>query len=412
VKEYKKRQIENRLHAFAEHFKAVLITGARQVGKSTLLEHAFPDFKSVTFDPVQDIYNARRDPDLFLDSFPPPLILDEIQFAPELLPALKRRIDTNSAPGQYFLSGSQHLSLLKNVSESLAGRVGILRLGPLKPHEAAGAGDAQPWIERYLDTPGDIDTIIRDGYLPLEPGFTRTIWRGAMPGALPLPDEIIPEFYRSYIETYIERDIRLQAEIRDLMGFGRFMGIAASATAREINISQFGREIGIAPNTARHWLDMLAACNQWKELPAYSGNAVKRVSGKRKGYIPDSGLACFLQRVSTPDALAANPQLGSIFETFTAAFLLSQTEAMPMPPQPWHWRTAAGAEVDIVFERDGKLYPVEIKCKHTLSGHDVRGIRAFAATYPEKAMPGIIVYAGREAYRADKNIIAVPWNTV
>lgn len=406
---YKTRNIEKRLRAMTDHFKAVLVVGARQVGKSTLLAHVFPNVKAVTFDPVQDIYGARRDPDLFLDNFPSPLVLDEIQYAPELLPALKRRMDQNPASGQYFLSGSQQLSVLRDVTESMAGRVGILHLSPMTPHEASGVGGEQPWIERYLQTPDDPASIVQ-GYMPVEDGFTRHLWRGAMPGVITLPDDLVPDYYRSYVETYVERDIRRQGEIRDLMGFGRFLSIAGAMTAQEINASHFGREIGVSPRTARHWLDMLAACYQWQELPAYSGNVIKRVSGKRKGYVLDSGLACWLQRISSPEALSASPLLGAVFETYVVSFLLSQIALMPSAPQAWHWRAAGGAEVDLVLERDGRLYPIEVKCKHALSGHDSRGLHSFRATYPEKAMPGVIVYAGTETYRLSEHIIAIPWN--
>lgn len=406
---YRTRHIEQRLRAFAAHFKAVLVVGARQVGKSTLIAHVFPDLKAVTFDPVQDIYGARRDPDLFLDNFPPPIVMDEIQYAPELLPAIKRRMDGNPAMGQYILSGSQQLSVLRDVTESMAGRVGILRLGPMTPHETLGDGSAQPWIERWLEKPGDPSHIVQ-GYLPANGGFARHLWRGAMPGVLGLPDDLVSDYYRSYVETYVERDIRRQGEIKDLMEFGRFLGIAGAMTGREINASHLGREIGVSPNTVRHWLDMLAACYQWRELPAYSGNALKRVSGKRKGYVVDSGLACWLNRISSPDALSASPLMGAVFETFVASFLLSQSEMMSLAPQAWHWRTVGGAEVDLVFERDGRLYPIEIKCKHALSGHDARGLLSFLATYPETAAPGVIVYAGSETRRLHYNVLAIPWN--
>ena len=409
--DYRTRQIETRVRAFADHFKAVLVVGARQVGKSTLLAHVFPDVKSVTFDPIQDIYGARDDPDLFLDNFPPPMIFDEIQYAPEILPALKRRMDRSPESGQYFLSGSQQLALLRDVSESMAGRVGILHLGPMTPLELFGRGGEQPWLERYLENPDDAANMAK-GYLPCEGGLARFLWRGALPGVLDMPDDLAPDYYRSYVETYVERDIRRQGEIRDLKEFGRFLGIAGALSSQEINASHIGREIGVSPKTARHWLDMLAACYQWRELPAYSGNAVKRVSGKRKGHLLDSGLICWLQRISSPEALAASTLFGAIFETFAVCFLLNQAAMMPMPPQAWHWRAAGGAEVDLIFERDGKLYPIEVKCKHALSGHDARGLHSFRATYPEISMPGIILYAGTEVYRISAHATAVPWNTI
>lgn len=405
---YRVRHIEERLENLGRHFKGVLVTGARQVGKSTLLAHAFPAVKSVTFDPLQDLYGARQDPDLFLDNFRPPLILDEIQFAPELLPALKRRMDANPAPGQYFLSGSQQLALLRNVTESMAGRVGVLQLGTMTPAEALGFGGATPWLGRYLDTPDSPSEFVLD--IPEAPGGVyRWIWRGPMPGTLDLPDEVIPDYYRSYVATYLERDVRLQGEIRDLMEFSRFMGLAAALTAREINASQLGREIDVTPRTARRWLDMLSACYQWRELPAYSNNAVKRVSNKVKGFVGDSGLACWLQRISSPEALAVSPMLGAMFETLNLNALLNAANVLPLPPQAWHWRTYGGGEVDLVLERDGRLYPIEFKCKTALSGHDTRGIRAFRDTHGEKVQTGLIVYAGREVYRVSEHAIAVPW---
>ena len=150
---YHQRHAEQRLRLLAEHFKVVLVTGARQVGKSTLLQHVFPQRKAITFDPVQDLLGARRDPDLFLDNFPAPLILDEIQFAPELLPAIKRRVDLVDAKGQYILTGSQNLAVLKSVAESMAGRVGILELDGMTWEEMQQLGDAPVWLESFLRAP-------------------------------------------------------------------------------------------------------------------------------------------------------------------------------------------------------------------------------------------------------------------
>ena len=407
---YRPRYLEKRLRTLAEHFKGVLVVGARQVGKSTLLAHVFPDIKSVTFDPLQDLYGARRDPDLFLDNFPAPLILDEIQFAPELLPALKRRMDRNPAAGQYFLSGSQQIALLRNVTESMAGRIGVLHLGVMTPAEAMGFGGETPWLEAYLENPADLSAFVRE--VPDRPeGVYRSLWRGLLPGTLDFPDDLIADYYRSYVATYVERDVRLQGEIRDLMEFTRFIGLAGALTAQEINMAQLGREIGVTPKTARHWLDMLVVCYQWREIPAYSGNAVKRISGKRKGYVGDSGLACWLQRISSSEALATSPLLGATFETMVVNALLNSADALAMPPRAWHWRTAGGAEVDLIFERDGKLYPIEIKCKSNLTGHDARGIRAFRDTYGDKVQPGLLIYAGSEAYRVSDQATALPWQT-
>ncbi len=380
------------------------------MGKSTLLARLFPDLKTIVFDPVQDIYGARRDPDLFLDNFPPPLILDEVQYVPELLPSLKRRVDQIDSPGQYLLTGSQNMAMLRSISESLAGRVGILPLEGMTAFELAGMGKQDGWLPAYLDTPEELPGLL-NGNIEQLPTLTRVLWRGTLPGLLDAPDEIVPDYFRSYIQTYVERDVRLMTDIRELAAFSRFLGLTGALTTQEINASQFGRDVGVTPSTARKWLDLLANTYQWLELFPYQGNTVKRLSGKRKGFVRDTGIACHLQRISSPDALAVSPVLGAMFETWVANEILRQTITLNMPPQAYHWRTAGGAEVDLVLDRDGKLYPIEVKCKTNLTKHDTRGIRAFRETYEKsRIMTGLIVYAGKDCYRIDRNTIALPWN--
>ena len=314
---YRTRHAERKLKLLAQHFKAVLVTGARQVGTSTLLSHVFPDVKQVVFDPVQDVYQARSDPDLFLDSFPPPAILDEIQFAPELLSALKRRVDRSEAPGQYFLSGSQNLAVLRSVSESMAGRVGILHLEGMTLDEMLGHGAESGWLEHYLTQPDSL--CERSVGIRREAGsLTRCLWRGGLPGLLDAPDELVPDFFTSYVQTYVERDVRRMEDVRELADFGRLIGLAGALTGQEINATKLGRDIGVSRNTARHWLDLLTYTYQWREVFPYHGSAVKRIAKRRKGYLSDTGLACWLQRVSSPEALAASPLLGAMFETWVA----------------------------------------------------------------------------------------------
>ncbi len=411
VMNYRDRHAERTLLRLKSFFKVVLVTGARQVGKSTLLAHLFPEMKTIVFDPVQDIYGARRDPDLFLNNFPPPLILDEIQFVPELLPALKRRVDQLDTPGQYLLTGSQNIGMLRSISESLAGRVGILPLEGMTAYELAGMGKQDSWLPAYLDTPDALPGLL-DEKISLLPNLTRALWRGTLPGLLDAPDEIVPDYFRSYIQTYVERDVRLMKDIRELTTFSQFLGLTGALTAQEINVSQFGRDVGVTPATARKWLDLLANSYQWLELFPYQGNTVKRLSGKRKGFVRDTGIACHLQRISSPDALAVSTVLGSMFETWVVNEILRQAITLSMPPQAYHWRTGGGAEVDLVLDRDGKLYPIEVKCKTNLTKHDTRGLRAFRETYKKsRIMVGLIVYAGNGCYRLDSNTIALPWDT-
>jgi len=408
--QYRPRHLEKRLKQYAEHFKVVLVTGARQVGKSTLLQHVFPDVQSVMFDPVQDLYGARADPDLFLDSHPSPLILDEIQFAPELIPALKRRVDGNETSGQYLLTGSQNLSILQSISESMAGRVGILNLEGMTAYEILECTE-QHWLASYLQSPANLAANIH-GCISTPP-MVHMLWRGTLPGTLDMPDDVLPGYFRSYIQTYVERDIRLLENIRELSIFDRFIGLSAALCAQEINASQLGREIGITPATARRWLDLLEHTFQWLELFPYHGNTIKRISGKRKGYWRDTGIAAYLQRISSPQALAVSPLLGPLFEAWMVNTLYRLSSLLPTPPQFYHWRTSGGAEVDLIMELDGQLFPVEMKCKSVLTKHDTRGLRAFRESYKStRIAPAIIVYAGKECYQVDAFTTAVPWNAL
>jgi uncharacterized protein len=410
IVEYRPRFAEIPLARFASNFKIVLVTGARQVGKTTLLRHAYPDVRLLVFDPYQDLYGARADPDLLLENFPSPLILDEIQFVPELLSALKRKVDRAEQPGQYFLTGSQNLAVLRSVGESLAGRVGILHLEGMTPEEMTGDGLAGGWLGNYLAEAESLPRLFRGVRSEAGP-VARRLWRGSLPGLLDLGEEAVPDYLRSYVETYIERDVRVAGDIRELTVFGRFLGLAAALTAQEINSTQLGRELGVRPDTARRWIDLLAATFQWRELLPYHGNAIKRLSGKAKGLFCDTGLACLLQRISSPESLAVSPLLGAMFETWAINNVLRQAILLPVPPHAYHWRTIAGAEVDLVLEWDGKLYPIEVKCKATIDRNDARGLRAFRDTYRgRQIMPALIIYAGPECYRLDEQTIALPWN--
>ena len=223
---YLRRHLEEPIREAAGHFKAVLLLGARQVGKSTLLSHLFPEVKTFVFDPIQDLYNARKDPDLFLQSFPPPLILDEVQYVPELLAALKRKMDLSDAKGQYFLTGSQNLSVLRRVSESMAGRVAVFQLDSLTPEEILGYGGACGWLPGYLDDPSYFHKNrpkMPSTFFPL----MEFLFRGTLPGTVELPTSQISTYFRSYLQTYVDRDIRSQEEVRQIAEFDRFLGLLA-----------------------------------------------------------------------------------------------------------------------------------------------------------------------------------------
>ena len=406
---YKSRLIEQDLLEYVKYFKIVELTGARQVGKSTLLKHLFADWTFVTFDPLQDEYGVRADPDLFLDNFPSPLVLDEVQYVPELLPALKRRVDNKDETGQYIITGSQQFSVMKHVAESLAGRVGILHLEGMTPFEMQGVPKRSNWLDAFLSD--ELERLNKECEAPSDV-LKQVLWRGSLPGLLELPNHMVHPYLSSYVQTYIERDVRLLETISNLANFSRFTSLCAALSGREINRAQLGREIGISPLTAKNWLDVLIYSYQFCEWPPYHGNVIKRLSKKSKSYIGDTGLLCYLQRLQSPDALMASPLLGFVFETFIAGLVRKWIGASSLKPVCYHWRTSGGAEVDMVLELAGKLYPLEVKVASTLSKYDARGIASFQETYGSQAQDGLIIYTGQHVRKVTPRITAVPWYAV
>lgn len=413
--QYHKRHIENKLKTLCDSFKVVIVLGARQVGKSTLLSHTFPKLKLLTFDAVQDLYGAREDPDLFLDNFPAPIILDEIQYVPELLNAIKRRVDQDEKNGQYILTGSQNLSVLKSVSESLAGRAAIINLPTMTVYELHNklySSDKNSWLSVYLTNPNTLLNSFAGTVHKKDQTLYRNLWRGSYPGLLGKPDSIVPTFFNSYLQTYVERDVRLVEDIKNTASFGQFIALMAANTAQEINEAHLGRDVGIHHGTSHKWKNVLKNTYLWHEVWPWHGNAIKRLSKKRKGFISDTGLACYLQRISSPEALAGHPMLGSLFETWVYHHIMSLSESIETPPNIYHWRTNGGAEVDLILEWNGFLYPIEIKSKSAVTKRDASGIKAFYKTYPKLCKNGLIIYSGKECLNIDDDIIALPWNSI
>lgn len=391
----------------------VVVVGARQVGKTTLVEHVLGNrWDTVTFDPFQDIGNARADPDLFLDNHPPPLFLDEIQYAPEVVGALKRRVDKRRrTPGQYVVSGSQQWEVMRRLADSLAGRAVFLDLEGFSLTEATGQGKAGHWLKDWLSSP---ERFLAAPPPRLSPPFPllEQLWRGWLPEAQSLAAGSLGVFHQAYHRTYIERDVRALGAVDDWHQFDRFTRLLAALSGQEINYRQLGRDLGLAPTTAQRWLRMLVATFQWFENPPYHGNTIKRISGKPKGYLADTGQICFAQAISTPRALESHPLLGALFETAIAGEIRKGAGLLPTVPRVFHWRSHGGAEVDFLIEFDGRLHPIEAKLRSQPTRSDASGIRAMAATYPNaRFAPGLIVAPANRFHQVADDVFVLPWDT-
>ncbi len=408
---YIPRIISDRLVNMLKHFPSVVIIGARQVGKSTLIKTLFPEYSYVLFDPYEDVENARKDPDLFLDNHSLPLILDEVQYAPEVISAVKRRIDRNKKAGQYILTGSQQWGVIKQMAESLTGRTVILEMESFCLAEIAKSSPPQSWLKKWISNdPKPLNQIPH--LLDLPRPVYEQLWRGFLPEAQELPLELISSFHASYQKTYIERDVRLLSDISDLHQFSRFVRLSAALSAQELNYQELGRELSVAGPTAQRWINLLKEIFEWHEIPAFSMNTVKRISLKPKGYFSDTGQICFSQAISSPTAIASHPLRGSLFETAVINEIRKQILWMGTNINLYHWRSHSGAECDLILESDGVYYPIEVKASSRPTKGDTSGITAFRKTYPTLSIAsGLVICLGDSFYKLSENDYALPWNT-
>lgn len=409
---YRPRSLTLRLERLFESFPVVVVCGARQVGKTTLLRHTFPHLDYVVLDPATDVEGARSEPDLFLRNHPPPAIIDEIQYAPELVAAIKRKVDgAGAAAGQYLLSGSQQWQVTRSMAESLAGRAVFVDLEGFSIPELAGAVGQPGWVQRWVADPAAVVDVSPRAVRCFETGLLPWLWRGFLPGVHAVAAEVVPDFWTGYHRTYVERDARLMGDVLDWQQFGLFVRLVGALTAQEVNYSQLGREIGMTPQTAQRWLRVLEGTYQWFPVPAFSGNVVKRVSSKPKGHLSDSGLACHQAMVTTPAALAGHPLLGALFETAVVCEVRKQAASLPGQTGFHHWRSAGGAEVDLIAERDGVLYPIEVKLTANPTRRDGRGVAAFRQAHAHlRVAPGVLVCAVERPRWLGEDLAAIPWN--
>jgi len=371
---YTPRTLEGYVKKAARQVPVLLVTGARQVGKTTLLRHASTRRRTyVTLDDPLVLRLAREDPALFMQRFPPPVLIDEIQYAPALLPYIKMTADKTRKPGLFWLTGSQQFHLMKGVSESLAGRVGVVQLLGLSRRELLRQpGESRPFLPR----PARIHKLhASGGRLGLKALF-ELIWRGSFPVIALNKKTDWQLFYGSYVQTYLQRDIRDLARVGDEMAFLRFLRAAAARTAQLLNLSELARDADIAPNTAKHWLSILQASGILYLLEPYHTNLTKRLVKAAKLYFLDTGLCAYLTGWSTPETLEAGAMSGAMLETWVATELLKGYWHNGLAAPFYYYRDKDKKEIDLLIVQNGMVYPLEIKKSAAPSRDDVRHFQA------------------------------------
>ena len=401
---YIARAIEPTLRRAARQFPAVVLTGPRQSGKTTVLKHLFAKTHGyVSLEPPDIRASAAADPRGFLATHPPPVIFDEVHNAPELLPYIKEQIDSRrSKHGQYLLTGSQNLLLIERVTETLAGRAAMLRLLPLSQCEVLGDPNAAlPWEERWQT--GGRRSI---SY----PNMWARVLRGGYPELTAHPSRDASLWHASYVQTYLERDVRTLRQVGDLTQFQTFLRALAARNGQLLNLTDIARDLGVAVNTAKGWLSVLEATFQVIVLRPYFVNVGKRLVKTPKIFFTDTGTLCYLAGLKDADHAAKGPMGGPIFETAVLAEIVKRLWNRGEEPRVYFWRTSAGAEVDIVVELGRKLIPIEIKLSATPRPAMAGAIKAFQHDLGERALTGFVVHPGDVRLPLAPSVTALPFS--
>jgi predicted AAA+ superfamily ATPase len=377
----------------------VLITGPRQVGKTTVFEHNLDGRTSVSLDDISIRNLARTDPALFFKTYTPPLLIDEVQYAPELFPHIKMIADKEKRDGLFWLTGSQMFNLMKNVTESLAGRAAVLSLQGLTQAEKADRADSEPFLPSFelqkvvpLMSLADIYAAIHRGSYPKLIASEKTDWN---------------IFYSSYVNSYVERDVRQIANIGHEAAFLKFLKVAAARTGQLLNYADMARDVEVSVNTIKSWLSVLETSGLIYLLRPYSNNMTSRAVKTPKLYFFDTGLACWLTGWETPEVLRNGAMNGAMLETYVVSEIIKSFWHNGKRANIWFYRDRDKKEIDLLIEKNGILHPVEIKRTAAPKLKDVKSFDMLKSTGAEIGL-GALICLIDTPLPLSKNIVAIP----
>ena len=410
-----RRYLQDAVLESLKHFPAVLLTGARQVGKSTLAQALIKASWKATYFTLDDrtaLDAALRDPDGFVNGLPMPVVIDEVQKAPDLLRAIKRDVDQNRRPGQYLLTGSANIMTLTTVSESLAGRIALHSLHPFCWPEFLEK--PEPVILKDLfsgiDSKKLLKTYPRTSLKDYKPRLIERMLKGGYPTpALMESDQAREQWFSSYRQTYLERDLLNIKAIENLPDFNRLLSLAALRTGRLLNLSDLSRETGLPFTTLRRYMNLLEVTYQISLVQPYFTHLGKRLVKTPKLYFNDTGMAAHLMGVNEWKTLENQGHAGPMVETWVACELLKLMPVLDHRFRLYFWRTQTGQEVDFLIERAGKVVAIEVKWGHRIDESDVKHLSRLTEDLKERLLFSVILYSGIESVPLGPKTVAMPF---
>lgn len=383
---YIHRQLESKFLKMSGFFKAVLVTGARQVGKTTMLKHLSKNRTYVSLDDMDNLELAKKDPKLFFMRFKPPIIIDEVQKAPELFPYIKIMCDNSDEKGLFWLTGSEQYSMMQNVTESLAGRIGIMTLCPMSLNEINNTVfstplnfDIETLVSRESEAkPFDLNTI-----------YTQ-IWKGGMPQVQYADSEERSIYFSSYIDTYLMRDVVSAGGVTDEIKFKKFLAACAANISEQLNLNTLATLAEISYPTAKSWLSILERLHIIYLLEPYSNNKLKRLAKTPKLYFWDTGLASFLAKWLSPDTLLTGNACGHYFENFVITELIKDLEYSSINYDLSYFRDSNSKEIDVFLELSNEIHPLEIKLSASPNKREVKKFSVLDSNEIPRGKGGII----------------------
>jgi len=362
------RIIKKEMDIYLKKYPVLVLTGPRQSGKTTFLRNQFPTYTYVNLENLDNRNYARNDPNGFLKEHDRYVIFDEVQRVPELFSYIQTKVDEDKIMGQYILSGSQNFHLMRNITQSLAGRVALFKLLPFDCQEMQEAG----WLDE-------------DYAVNLQKGFYPAIYDRDIPSKA---------FYSNYLQTYVERDLSELIQVKDLKQFRNFISLCAARVGQLLNLNSLANECGISQPTAKSWLSVLETSYIVYQLQPYHTNMNKRITKSSKLYFYDTGLLCFLLKIKDAAHLKTSPYKGSLFENYVINEYLKQNYHQNLLRDYWFWRDAVGHEVDLIWQDTEKLNVVEIKASQTIMPSMFKGLNYFEKLVPELIESKTLVHTG------------------